>query len=448
MALSKAIIGFTSTLSYESVKGSIETEKQWTEFLANSATRYIEDNADDFSKGSGRTNTIPGASFNSDLCRCRVWNLGYPKQCSSKRVDDNRYCKMHQSKIDKSESDGQGGQWMLGNYDEELPDCHLAGDKKGQSLAWKAGIDTKKSGSGSKSNSKHPRPKGRSPKNKVWDGDIGEWVDRTVDPLESKKVSELKKLATDLGISVDMIDMIDDSPNRKDKLIEFINASAVPAEPVPAEPVPAEPSISEPVPAEKESTEVPRAKLSEEEEESTEVPRAKLSEEEEEEIGEILDEPGNDYSAIPLPHPDGILAKELIEKEVSVNKSIEKMNVKELREVARKHGYSDQKVEEARDNDNPKQALIDLINSSVVPADFEPEPEPDNKPEESTQEWTLDTEQCLLNYQGVEYLWDEQDNSLVDANRDYADVGKWCPETKAILFEDDEAKEVHESLRC
>jgi hypothetical protein len=425
MALSKAIIGFTSTLSYESVKGSIETEKQWTEFLANSATRYIEDNADDFSKGSGRTNTIPGASFNSDLCRCRVWNLGYPKQCSSKRVDDNRYCKMHQSKIDKSESDGQGGQWMLGNYDEELPDCHLAGDKKGQSLAWKAGIDTKKSGSGSKSNSKHPRPKGRSPKNKVWDGDIGEWVDRTVDPLESKKVSELKKLATDLGISVDMIDMIDDSPNRKDKLIEFINASAVPAEPVPAEP-----AVSADL---GEVAAVVSAIIDDVDEGWVEpVPDPAVS--------------GTAVSETAVPAPDTV-SLDLDTDTIPLDqKPIEKMNVKELREVAEKHGYSDQKIEEARDNDNPKQALIDLINSSVVPVDFEPEPEPepDNKPEE----WTLDTEQCLLNYQGAEYLWDEQDNSLVDANRDYADVGKWCPETKAILFEDDEAKEVHESLRC
>ena len=123
-----------------------------------------------------------------------------------------------------------------------------------------------------------------------------------------------------------------------------------------------------------------------------------------------------------------------------------KMSVKKLREVAAAHGHSNDKIEEARDNDNPKQALIDLIKSTFDP-DFEPEPESEPEPTES-QEWSLDTEQCILKFQGVEYLWDENDNALVDAMRDYADVGKWCPESKTILFEDDEAKEIHESKKC
>jgi len=83
----------------------------------------------------GRISTVPGAPFNQDLCRCRVWNKGFAKQCSSKKIN-GEFCKMHFSKIDEY------GGWSYGNYDEPKPKKHLcdgAGKtKKGNVINWKS----------------------------------------------------------------------------------------------------------------------------------------------------------------------------------------------------------------------------------------------------------------------------------------------------------------------
>ena len=84
-------------------------------------------------KPSSRTKTQPGDAFNSDLCRCRIWNKGYAKQCSSGHKEDG-FCAAHNKKI--AQFDG----WAFGLYDEEKPDEYLFdfGEKKaGHSLQWK-----------------------------------------------------------------------------------------------------------------------------------------------------------------------------------------------------------------------------------------------------------------------------------------------------------------------
>ena len=84
-------------------------------------------------KPPSRAKTQPGDVFNSDLCRCRIWNKGYAKQCSAGHKEDG-FCAAHNKKI--AQFDG----WAFGLYDEEKPDEYLFdfGEKKaGHSLQWK-----------------------------------------------------------------------------------------------------------------------------------------------------------------------------------------------------------------------------------------------------------------------------------------------------------------------
>ena len=45
-------------------------------------------------------------------------------------------------------------------------------------------------------------------------------------------------------------------------------------------------------------------------------------------------------------------------------------------------------------------------------------------------------------FEGVDYLLDESDNTVIDAE-DFEIMGKWNRETKTIEFEDDEARQKH-----
>ena len=78
--------------------------------------------------------TVCGEPFNTTLCACRLWNGGCSKQCSSKKVGGDKYCKRHRIKIDESESDRTTTQWMFGNYDEERPTHNLI---DGEKISWK-----------------------------------------------------------------------------------------------------------------------------------------------------------------------------------------------------------------------------------------------------------------------------------------------------------------------
>ena len=84
-------------------------------------------------KSSGRSPTEPGDVFNSDLCRCRLWNKGYAKQCSAVHKEGG-FCAAHNKKIIEFKG------WAFGHYDEEKQDEYLfdfAEKKAGHSMQWK-----------------------------------------------------------------------------------------------------------------------------------------------------------------------------------------------------------------------------------------------------------------------------------------------------------------------
>lgn len=86
-------------------------------------------------KTSTRASTKPGESFQSELCRCRVWNNGLAKQCSYKPKEEG-ICSYHSKKMEAS----RGG-WAFGFYDEEKPTTYLCdyGKKEsGDKLKWKS----------------------------------------------------------------------------------------------------------------------------------------------------------------------------------------------------------------------------------------------------------------------------------------------------------------------
>ena len=86
-------------------------------------------------KTSARASTKPGEEFQPHLCRCRVWNKGFAKQCSYKHKEDG-ICTYHTKKIEET-----SGDWAFGFYDEEKPTTYLCdyGKKEsGADLKWKS----------------------------------------------------------------------------------------------------------------------------------------------------------------------------------------------------------------------------------------------------------------------------------------------------------------------
>lgn len=71
------------------------------------------------------------------------------------------------------------------------------------------------------------RPRGRTPKGKVWNEHLGEWDDingsTTIQNNLPTKLSELRKLAKEKGISETELDIIDDSDNPSSKFMDFLN---------------------------------------------------------------------------------------------------------------------------------------------------------------------------------------------------------------------------------
>ena len=112
----------------------VPSKKDFLKFVSNFIDNIPKVESTRKSSG-GRISTVPGAPFNQDLCRCRVWNKGFAKQCSSKKIN-GEYCKMHFSKIDEY------GGWSYGNYDEKKPQkqlCDGAGKtQKGDNINWKS----------------------------------------------------------------------------------------------------------------------------------------------------------------------------------------------------------------------------------------------------------------------------------------------------------------------
>ena len=186
---------------------------------------------DAMGKRSGRKTTSPDQPFNREICKCRIWDAktGLPKQCPNANLDSDGVCKTHATKIEETEEK----QWKFGFFDGELPSFHLSGKDKGKSIAWKVdGYEPKRRSGGSKKvTGQFPRPKGRAPKGKAWNYDVGQWEDSDVLPVVAeswpKKFSELKKMARDVNISEDELDTIDDSSNRRQAMIKFLKSKGV-----------------------------------------------------------------------------------------------------------------------------------------------------------------------------------------------------------------------------
>ena len=101
----------------------------------DSFTQDFLRNLPEVEKISTRASTKPGEEFQSQLCRCRVWNNGLAKQCSFKPKEEG-ICSFHFKKIEVS-----SGDWALGFYDEEKPSTYLCdyGKKEsGAELKWKS----------------------------------------------------------------------------------------------------------------------------------------------------------------------------------------------------------------------------------------------------------------------------------------------------------------------
>ena len=85
------------------------------------------------SKKSSRRTTNPGDAFVSDLCKCRVWNKGFGKQCSAAP-------KLGEMCVNHSKKASEFGGWAFGFYNEDKPSTYLFdyNDKKtGMTLNWK-----------------------------------------------------------------------------------------------------------------------------------------------------------------------------------------------------------------------------------------------------------------------------------------------------------------------
>ena len=123
------LVDFVKAL-YKSDITDLPSKKEVLMFVS----KYAEDQPVSSRKNSGgRTSTKPGACFDNTLCRCRVFNRGEDKQCSSKRVN-GEFCKMHFTKIEEF------GGWSYGHYDEDRPNKILCdGNKveKGDAINWK-----------------------------------------------------------------------------------------------------------------------------------------------------------------------------------------------------------------------------------------------------------------------------------------------------------------------
>ena len=121
--MQKAFEDFSKELYDSDLQDTLPSKKHFKKFVTNFVKSLPEIQPNRKSSG-GRVSTLPGAVFNEDLCRCRIWNKGDAKQCSSKKANDE-YCKMHYTKINGDEdSDGYGG-WSYGYYNEAKPDNQL-----------------------------------------------------------------------------------------------------------------------------------------------------------------------------------------------------------------------------------------------------------------------------------------------------------------------------------
>ena len=125
------------------------------------------------------------AAFMPDCCCARVWvRPGFGAQCKKSHLEGGTLCKSHQETKD---SLPEGHELKHGYFNQERPLFMLTdgdGREKGDTIAWAdlkgdkkpRKSSAKKAPKPSKAEVKHPRPKGRAPKGKKWDHEVGEWI--------------------------------------------------------------------------------------------------------------------------------------------------------------------------------------------------------------------------------------------------------------------------------
>jgi len=182
---------FTKKLYESEYADSLPSEKNFKKLVCEFISDLPEVDASRKNSG-GRVSTKPGAVYDADLCRCRVWNKGFAKQCSSKKLNGD-YCKMHFTKI------SDYGGWSYGHYDEEAPTEHLfdgAGKTtKGNKINWKSIEDLpvkKEISEEVKALKKEYEEKlGKKPSGPKTND--AEWLQTKIDEHESGSDSETKK---------------------------------------------------------------------------------------------------------------------------------------------------------------------------------------------------------------------------------------------------------------
>ena len=124
---------------------------------------------------------LASAEYNTGCCDARVWNQGYGGQCSKSPFNSGPFCSLHQKQYEAS-LEKKGTDLRNGRYSQPTPERTLDGSD--EKIPWKSGDGP--SISPKKDDVKNPRPRGPAPKSdsggrKVWDGEVGVWVDPKVD---------------------------------------------------------------------------------------------------------------------------------------------------------------------------------------------------------------------------------------------------------------------------
>ena len=375
--------------SYEGLGVSKDT-------LLEVVDRFLEENSEIVPKrSSGRSSTKPGDAFDGDLCHCRLYDKsGHHKQCSASKQGDTLYCKLHQKKIAETDE----GVWKFGNYNEDIPTEHLSGKDKGKSIAWKMDGFSPVKRSPSKKSSKEelpeghlPRPRGRGPVGKVWDSSIGEWVDKpqdkTIDAsLKGKKVSELKKVALERGISQEAIDGTEDEDNRKLALMKLIG------------------------PPKEESKVVNQASSS-------------------------------SRSIQTAPNLGTKKVSEL--KKIAVEKGISQGAIDETDDEDDRKGALITLINAFKyDQSNEPSSISDAIEpNSVKVESITPTSSVNTEPIEEKDNPEMD--ESAFTFEGVEYMWDKESGELTNPDT-YDLIGTLAEDKGSIKFQNDEMKKAHE----
>jgi hypothetical protein len=323
---------------------------------------------------------LASAEYNTDCCDARVWNQGYGGQCSKSPFNSGLFCSLHQKQYEAS-LEKKGTDLRNGRYSQPTPERTLDGSD--EKIPWKSGDGP--SISPKKDDVKNPRPRGPAPKSdsggrKVWDGEVGVWVDPKVDS------------------GSDTEDMTDE---------ETTVAETTVAETTVAETVVEETTVEETVVAETvvEETAVEETTVAETVVEETAVEETTVAE-------TVVEETVVEETTV---------AETVVEETTVAETAVEETVVEESDESGEELNREGQLVEWAPPSD-------EVIEDPVVFAgdNFEPEPEPEPR---LTEDLELDEDGDLatespsssdlpiikedsLRWEGVDYVFDAEDGMM------------------------------------